>query len=75
VTARLTMRVDGRDVYLARASRTLRADRGRRLVVKLGKRAARRLRRSDATRVKLVIAAKDAAGNTRRVTKRIRVSR
>jgi hypothetical protein len=74
VTVRLTARIRGRDVVLAKVRRILEADRRVRVVVKLKPRAARRLRRADPSRVKLGITAMDIARNTRTVTRRVRLT-
>jgi hypothetical protein len=72
---RLIARMGGRNVVVGRSSRSLRANRSRRVVVKIGPRAARRLGRAHPPRIKLRVSATDTARNTRTAVRSIRLRR
>jgi hypothetical protein len=75
VRVRLVMKVRKRSVTVGSKQRRLGGSRGVRMVVKPGKKAARRLRRARPARLTLRIRVTDAFGNARTVSRRVRLLR
>lgn len=73
VRVRLVMKLRRRTVPVASSRRKLGGDRGVRVVLKPGRKAARKLRRARPTRLTLRIRVADRFGNARVVTRRIRL--
>jgi hypothetical protein len=73
VQVRLVMKIRKRSVPVAAKSRRLGGSRGARIVLKPGRKAARKLRRVRPRRLTLRIRVADSFGNARVVTRRIRL--